>query len=107
MRSYKNYLFRKQKMYLSAQRPVRTGYVRLLGIGIRVYRDIQRQFAKFDDLANAAAHRQGPYISFIWSQPVSGDDGCAGHIPALSKIIVDEWLYQHLVHRPAVVITGK
>ena len=67
---------------LSAQRPVRTGYVRLLGIGIRVYRDIQRQFASLTILPTPPPTGRVPYISFIWSQPVSGDDGCAGHIPS-------------------------
>src|SRR5262245_12730119 len=55
--------------------------------------------------SHAAAERHDPSVA-IGGFPVGGQDGGRRYIPALSHVVVDKVLQQHLVYFRALVVGG-
>src|SRR5262245_37364824 len=58
------------------------------------------------NLAEAAADWHDPSVVAI-GFPIGGDDWSRDQVPAIRKVVIDEWFHQHLVDMFAVIISGK
>src|SRR5262249_18932928 len=76
----------------NSSRPV----VRCQGVVETLHLNIYWKLAKPEDLAESAAHREGPLLSA--SQPVGGDDRRRDGIPTIAEVIIVEGLKGQKIH---------
>ena len=87
-------LFRKQQLHLEARLPFRPSSRRryvVEDLNLRV----DRLLAELEQAPEPAADGHGPFSAV--REPIRGDDGARGEVPAIGEIVVHERLDQHLI----------